>query len=361
MHILARMHKCAHEQVMRERAQRGYVLDPDKNSEICGRLGQGELVRAWLQVAPLLPFERPCVHVYMHAFSNTMNQSVNLSFNPSIHLSIHPSLHLSIHPSLHLSDSRQRACRWSTAHVSVVDACLICLSCIVQVARLLSFEPPSAGANARGDLPEPATPSDQSNGRAGEGGGGTGREGDATETTPHWGVWGVLAVAEAFQGQESTHIRKRLVRSPEMALRSSSSRLDLNSNGHSGLAGSDSPRRRELGSGGSRALLSEGPAAAAAAAAGGGNNVVDVYVSECRRRVLHICEYDFGEAERFDGDMDYEGSEALEKRVTQLARKHQHAQAAFTRLLQGDLSSALECLFKGAGFEEGVPLSRKVG
>ena len=63
VHIRARMHTCAHTQVMRERAQRGYVLDPDKNSEICGRLGQGELVRAWLQVAPLLPFERPCVHV----------------------------------------------------------------------------------------------------------------------------------------------------------------------------------------------------------------------------------------------------------------------------------------------------------
>jgi hypothetical protein len=79
--------------------------------------------------------------------------------------------------------------------------------------------------------------------------------------------------------------------------------------------------------------------------------VVEVYVSEARRRILHVCEYDFGEEARFDLEMDYEGSEALEKRVTQLDRKHMHAHAAFTRLLQVDLSSALECLYKGAGFE----------
>jgi hypothetical protein len=90
-------------------------------------------------------------------------------------------------------------------------------------------------------------------------------------------------------------------------------------------------------------------------APGQGSMMVDIFLSEARRRILHICEYDFGEADRFDDDGDFEGSEALEKRVTRLDRKHDHAHAAFTRLLQVDLSSALECLYKGAGYEHATP------
>jgi hypothetical protein len=73
--------------------------------------------------------------------------------------------------------------------------------------------------------------------------------------------------------------------------------------------------------------------------------LVDVYVSESRRTALKVCEYDFGTG--FDDDGDFAGSEALERRVTALERKFLYDQAALVRLLQVDLSSAVECLNKG--------------
>mmetsp|Transcript_31302 Transcript_31302/g.100389 ORF Transcript_31302/g.100389 Transcript_31302/m.100389 type:complete len:1004 (-) Transcript_31302:2-3013(-) len=73
-----------------------------------------------------------------------------------------------------------------------------------------------------------------------------------------------------------------------------------------------------------------------------------VYLSDARLRILKVCDYDFGTG--YDDDGDFAGSEVLEKKVTHMLRKQLFDQAAFTRLLQVDLSSALECLHKGAAF-----------
>ncbi len=67
--------------------------------------------------------------------------------------------------------------------------------------------------------------------------------------------------------------------------------------------------------------------------------VLQVYVSEQRRRVLKVCDFDFGEGN--DEDNDYQGSEALEKKVTTMERKGQHDHAAFIRLLQVSLTVTL--------------------
>ncbi len=64
--------------------------------------------------------------------------------------------------------------------------------------------------------------------------------------------------------------------------------------------------------------------------------VLQVYVSEQRRRVLKVCDFDFGEGN--DEENDYQGSEALEKKVTTMERKGQHDHAAFIRLLQVSLT-----------------------
>jgi len=264
--------------MMRDRAARGYVLDAGVNADICGRMGQSDLYRAW-----------------------------------------------------------------------------------VMVSRLLTFDTSTADRNAQADRPEPAGGADKDKARGKEGG--EGGEGDASDDArPRWGVWGVHTITETFKDVQSWHIAKPLLRTggDSFIQRGHASlavvppsplRRDATSGSLDSLRSDDSSSRTPTALSRSR-LSSEGNGNnSSLRAAGQGNMMVDVYISEARRRILHICEYDFGEAERYDDDGDFEGSEALEKRVTRLDRKHDHAHAAFTRMLQVDLSSALECLYKGAGYE----------
>ena len=266
--------------VMRDRAARGYVLDAGVNADICGRMGQSDLYRAWAMVSRLLTFDT------------------------------------------------------------------------------LTFDASAADRNVQADRPEPARWADKDKHRCQEGGEGK------DDARPRWGVWGVHTITETFKDVESWHIAKPLLRTGGdsfiqrhaslAVVPPSPLRRDVTSGSLDSLRSDDSSSRTPTALSRSR-LSSEGNSNgnnSSLRAAGQGNMMVDVYISEARRRILHICEYDFGEAERYDDDGDFEGSEALEKRVTRLDRKHDHAHAAFTRLLQVDLSSALECLYKGAGYEQ---------